>query len=63
MKNDPRWMNAELDSICKRCNKNIKKGEAMFYYPTGKTAYCADDGCGMQESRNFEAMVFDLGNF
>jgi len=63
MKNDPRWMNASFEGVCKRCNKHIKKGEAIFYYPMGKATYCADNNCGMQESRNFEAMMFDSGEF
>ena len=55
---DPRWLTARFDSTCRKCGKRIKRGESIFYYPTGKVTYCAGE-CGKAASRDFEAAAFD----
>jgi hypothetical protein len=55
---DPKWLTARFDSTCRKCGKRIKRGESIFYYPTGKVTYCAGE-CGKAASRDFEAAAFD----
>lgn len=45
---DPYWITARFISKCSRCERSIKKGERIFYYPASRTALCSGDGCGMQ---------------
>ena len=56
---DPYWTTAKFSSRCRNCGKQISKGDNIFYYPKGKSVYCDSEGCGGQESRSFEAAVFD----
>jgi hypothetical protein len=60
---DPYWTEARFDSDCTRCGRRIKKGERIFYYPNGRKAYCADDGCGQDCSREFDAAAFDEAQY
>ena len=54
-KNDPFWMQAKFSSDCS-CGKEIKKGDSIFYYPTDRTAICAD--CGKRgESDLYDEML------
>ncbi len=59
VKGDPHWITAEFRGCCSRCDRDIQPGEQAFYFPHGKGTYCADDACGQQESRDFEAASAD----
>ena len=48
---DPHWLNAKFGSYCKKCNKSIKTGEKIFYYPATKSAYC--EICGSYAEKDF----------
>ena len=48
---DPFWLNAKYGSYCKKCNKQIKTGDKIFYYPITKSAYCTE--CGKHAERDF----------
>jgi ribosomal protein L44E len=52
---DPYWLNARFDSFCKKCNKKIKKGSKIFYYPRSKSAYCEE--CGKHAEKDFRNMA------
>lgn len=58
---DPYWMTARFSSACCKCKRTIRKGEKIFYYPTGRSAYCAE--CGQGPSREFYAAVDDERNY
>ncbi|MBI5728115.1 MAG: hypothetical protein HY965_09710 [Ignavibacteriales bacterium] len=49
---DPRWIEARFDSVC-RCGNSIKKGTRIFYYPAGKVALCTR--CSEKAAGEFEA--------
>lgn len=55
---DPRWLTAKYPASCKKCGRQIKPGERMFYYPQTKTVYC-DGECGQAASRDFGSAAFD----
>ncbi len=48
---DPHWLNAKFGSYCKKCNKTIKTGDKIFYYPATKSAYC--ELCGSYAEKDF----------
>lgn len=56
---DPYWLEARFSSDCAGCGRRIQKGERIFYYPNGKSAYCSDDSCGGNASREFSVASFD----
>lgn len=56
-KNDPKWLLARFNGKCRKCNKPVKKGDSIFYYPSTKSVYCKE--CGNQESASFECMKQD----
>lgn len=56
---DPHWMTVRFDGCCHRCASLIRPGEQAFYYPRTRQLFCAKDGCGGQEARDFDAAVFD----
>jgi hypothetical protein len=61
---DPYWTVAVFADRCVRCGEPINKGARVFRYPASKVVYyCAKDGCGGQESRNFATALFDERGF
>ena len=56
-KNDPFWLNAKFGSKCGNCNKEIVKGERIYYYPKTKTAMC--EKCGKGAEREFISIAQD----
>lgn len=56
-KNDPRWITAKYAGKCIRCSNTTPKGAKLFYYPIGKSVYCA--ACGEVESAKFEQYALD----
>ena len=56
-RNDPRWITAKFNSLCAGCGSQIKRGDDIFYYPTGKKALCSV--CGETQSNQFEAAAAD----
>lgn len=56
---DPRWIEARYAGACRRCGRDVKPGERVFYYPRERAIYCAADGCGGAESARFESAAFD----
>lgn len=44
MKGDPFKMKAKFSSKCSNCNKEIKKGDWIVYYPRCHSAECLDCG-------------------
>ena len=55
--NDPRWIKAKFNSECYKCHNQIKKGDNIYYRPSGKHVYCKV--CGDIENAEFSSMVFD----
>ncbi len=55
--NDPRWIKAKFNSACNTCQKSIKKGEELLYYPIGKKVFC--DTCGEKEYNFFISSAQD----
>jgi endogenous inhibitor of DNA gyrase (YacG/DUF329 family) len=49
--NDPKQMTAKFNSTCPTCQKRIKKGDNIYYWPIEKKAYCAD--CGEKDFSRF----------
>lgn len=56
---DPYWLAARFDSTCSTCNGPIRKGERIFYYPKGKHACCAANGCADKAAADFRSAVAD----
>lgn len=56
---DPRWTVARFPSKCKKCGRDIAKGEQIFYYPRNKTVYCNREDCGKQAARDFGGEAAD----
>jgi hypothetical protein len=56
-RNDPKWISAKFVSQCKKCNRSIKKGEDIFWYPSTKSVYCNDSNCGQACSKDFTNSV------
>ena len=52
---DPYWTQARYPSECRRCKREIRRGERIYYYPNGRAVYCADDACGGSCHREFSA--------
>lgn len=52
---DPHWLPARFDGLCKKCGKKVKKGDRIFYYPKGKSAYC--ETCGKLAEKDFRNMT------
>jgi len=54
---DPYWLNSKYGGICGNCNKEIKKGDRIYYYPRTKTPFC--EKCGKAEERSFISIAQD----
>ena len=72
MRGDPYAMTARFNSECagrkadasgRKCGAPIKKGDRIWYFPNGRTAYAMNGkcGCGEQAQRDFEAACMDEG--
>lgn len=69
MRGDPYAMQARFAGECAgrkagaKCGAPIKKGERIWYFPNGRTAYAMNGkcGCGEQAQRDFEAACADEG--
>jgi hypothetical protein len=61
VRGDPYWLTAKFSSACSNplCQRTIKKGEQVFYYPKTCRVLCNMEPCGKTASRDFEAAVFD----
>ena len=55
---DPYWLTLKYPGQCRRCDRQLKKGEQAFRYKDG-SLYCDSDSCGGRESRMFEAAAAD----
>jgi len=56
---DPRWITLRYaGSKCRRCGKQLKRGERAFRYKDG-SLYCDSDNCGQAASRSFDAAASD----
>jgi hypothetical protein len=62
-KGDPYWTKERFESKCRRCDKQIRRGESIFYYPSSRAVYCDHEACGRQESRSFECAAQDEANY
>ena len=56
-KNDPRHTTAKFNSTCAKCNKGIKKGESMYYFPATREGFC--ESCGKASYDAFVASAID----
>ena len=56
---DPFWLTARYVGKCCKCDRVIRKGENIFYYPKGKHIYCDAEACGGAASADFDACAFD----
>jgi hypothetical protein len=54
---DPYWMTARFSSTCACGEHQVKKGERIFYYPNGRSAYGGK--CAEAASRDFQSARFD----
>lgn len=63
MRGDPYAMTAKFPGECQgrkpdgsKCGAPIKRGDRIFYYPNGRTAFLMGKpcGCGEQRQRQFE---------
>jgi len=56
---DPYWTKERFGGKrCKRCGKEISRGESIFYYPKGKAIYC-NGLCGKAASAEFDCAAED----
>ena len=55
---DPYWLTLKYPGTCKKCGKQMKRGEKAFRYNDG-AMYCDSDKCGKQAHRDFAAAVAD----
>ena len=55
--NDPFEMVSKFNSTCKKCGKEIKKGEKIVYFPLTKSAYHAE--CGAQSLAESRSAIMD----
>ena len=51
--NQPRFIKARFQSICKETGKLIKEGEECLYYPKDKTIYSMDSKT-VEDFRSYE---------
>jgi len=62
---DPRFIVAKVSSVCagtkdgKACGQAIRKGDRVFYYPTGKRVLARACGCADKAYREFFSMAAD----
>ena len=56
---DPVWISAKFDSNCRGCGLPIRRGDDIFWYPRGKTAYGSVCGCAEHHSGEFNSMRAD----
>lgn len=56
---DPYWLTARFGGNCSRCQRPVKKGDRIFYYPKGKTVLCDGADCGQEASAEFTAAAQD----
>ena len=56
---DPRYMTARFASQCDGCQGEILKGDSIFYYPNGRSAYGEKCGCAATQAADFEAARMD----
>lgn len=50
-KNDPKKMSSRFPGTCEKCQKKIKKGETIIYFPKGKHVFC--ESCGHRDYQEF----------
>lgn len=55
---DPYWLTLRYPGECRRCKRQLAKGERAFRYKCG-SLYCDSDRCGRACSREFEGAAFD----
>ena len=60
-KDDPKKMKSKFKSKCCKCNKEIKKGDPIVYFPRVKKAYCSE--CGDKEYKLFVESAVDEENY
>jgi len=58
--NDPRHEIADMDDICPKCKKVILRGDAIYYWPKTKRAYC--EACGREDYRRCMESIADEDN-
>ena len=56
---DPYWMNVRFPGTCRKCGRQIKRGERAFYYPNGKHLFCEAAPCGQAAAADFQACAED----
>ena len=59
--NDPRWIDAPVDTTCGRCGSPINEGAKAFYYPDREQALCNTPVCGQAADRLVQAQMRDTG--
>ena len=53
---EPYKTTARFNSVCPGCAKQIKKGDAIYYWPAERKAYCE---CAKEDFRRFLEDKFD----
>ena len=56
----PYWITAHYGGKCSKCQRPVKKGEDILYYPATKTFLCCYEPCGQQAQRDMDAERQDL---
>jgi len=56
---DPYWLAARFPGTCAKCKAPIPRGARAFYYPHGRSLYCAQADCGGAASADFAAAAAD----
>ena len=56
----PYWITAHSGGKCSKCQRPVKKGEDILYYPATRTFLCSYEPCGQQAQRDMDAEKQDL---
>jgi hypothetical protein len=59
--NAPYWIIARYGGRCSnpQCQRGVKKGEEILYYPATKTFLCCYEPCGRKAQTDMDAERFD----
>lgn len=58
---DPRWVEAPVDTTCGRCGAPINQGAKAYFYPDRQASLCNTPPCGQAADRLVQAQMRENG--
>lgn len=56
---DPRWIEAPVETKCGRCGAPINEGSKAYFYPEKQEALCNTPLCGQEAERLVQSQMGD----